>query len=431
MAIWIAVFGLLIGLILIGVPIFSAIGMSAMLHYFDLQEPRILVIFMQQIFRTLARFQFLALPMFILAGNIMTEGGIVTRLIELAKALVGRYTGGLAQVNILASVMFAGISGSGNADVAALGTTLIPAMKKEGYPPGFAGTLTAVSGTLTPIIPPSNVMVVYGATYGVSIGALFAGGLVVGSVTAVIYAIVTYFMVKGTAYAVQASDTGELWYCFKRAILPIGAPVVILGGIFSGLFTATEAAAVAVFYSLLLSVIIYRSLNLRDLFSILRRSMYTVAAVLILIGFSRTLSYVIVRRNVPALVMSAVTTFTQDPTLTMILIVVVALIAGMFIDRTTNVLVFGAIMIPIMTDFLGFSEIHTAFILITVLGVGHMTPPVGGTLLTTALVGNVGVEEMMPFMWKFILVEIGITILVITFPFFSEGLPRILGLGLL
>ena len=426
---WVLIIGTLILLILLGFPVFAAVGFSAFFHYFDVGLPHVLMIFVQQIHQSLSRFGFLALPMFILAGNIMTEGGLVERLIDLAKALVGRFTGGLAQVNILASVFFAGISGSGNADVAALGTTLIPAMKKEGYPAGFAGTLTAVSGTLTPIIPPSNVMVVYGAAYGVSIGALFASGLIIGGMTAIIYSVVTYFMVRGTSYAVQMVDTGDLRKAAQRAILPLGAPLLILGGIFTGAFTATEAAGVAVFYGLILSVFVYRSLGLRDLYRIFLRSAYTLSAVLILIGFSRLLSYVIVRRNVPAIVMGGLTALTDNPHAILALIVLVALIAGMFVDRTTNILVFGAIMIPIVTEGLGLSAIHAALILITAFGVGHMTPPVGGTLLTTALVGNVRVEQMLPYMWKYIIVELVIVALVIYIPFLSEGLPRLLGLG--
>ncbi len=423
----------LLFLIVIGVPIFGALGISTLFHYFDLGRGSAVIVLFQQTFHGLSSFPFLAVPMFILAGNLMTKGGITDRLITLAKTLVGHFVGGLAQVNILVSVFFASISGSAHADVAAIGTVLIPAMEKEGYKKGFAGALTAASAVLSPLFPPSIVLVIYGATFGVSIRGLFAAGLTVSILLAAVQAVTTYVLCKRYYSAVsvqQRASIGEVVTAFKRALIPMGMPVIIIVGIFGGFFTATEASAIAALYALIVSTLVYRLVNSRDLRDIFLSSARTTAAIVILAGLARAFSYIVARRNVPSRLMSGILAISDSPIVVIGLIILVLLIAGMFVDRTTNVLLFTPIVGPILEHQFGFSGIHVAMIIVMVLGVGHLTPPVGGTLLTTSLIGNVPVESLTRHGWPYILGLVFVAILVLAVPEISEFLPSYLGIRL-
>ncbi len=423
-----SLFLLLFVLLILGVPIYGAIGFSTLLHYFETGREAVLLVFTQQLFRGITGYALLAVPMFILAGNIMSKSGITDRLIDLAKALIGHFTGGIAQVNILASVFFASISGSAHADVAAIGSVLIPVMEKEGYKKGFAGALTAASGILSPLFPPSIVMVVYGATFGVSIGALFAAGMGVALLLALIQMVITYLLVRKLDLPRQPRRSmKEIGRATWRAILPLGMPIIILGGIMGGYFTATEASAVAVFYALVVSIVIYRNLTLKDLYEIFRKTAFTSAAIIILMGMARIFSYVIARRNIPDQIMDGMLGITDEPQVLLFIVLAVLVVAGMFIDRTTNVLLFTPIVAPILVNVLGFSPLHAGMSIIMALGIGHLTPPVGGTLITTALVGNLSVEEVTRYSWPYILSLFIITFIVLYIPQITETIPRMLG----
>lgn len=423
--------GVLLFLIIIGAPIFLAVGASSLLHLFESGRPGAMIILNQRFFDGLSSFPFLAVPMFLLAGEIMTRGGLTDRLIGLAQACIGHVTGGLAQVNILSSVFFGGISGSAFADVAAIGSILIPGMKKEGYSGGFAAAVTAASATLSPLIPPSIVLIIYGATFGPSIGALFAAGLSVAAFYALCLLVLTYFLIRKNPDIPRRprASLAELWAQTKRAGPPLLLPIIILGGIFSGRFTATESAAIAVFYALFLSMVVYRTVRVRELPGILERAAVTSAAIAILIGVSIAFSYILVQRGIPEVAVRALLTITSDPFGVSCLILGILLIAGLFIDRNANILMLGAIIIPIFVVELGFSQVHTAMIIVMALGIGHLTPPVGGTLLTASLVGNVPLVEVVKAVWPYILMKIAVTLFVILVPALSETLPRYLGLG--
>lgn len=416
-------------LVIIGMPIFGAMGIASLVHFLDTGRESTLIIITQRIYSGLSSFTFLAVPLFVLAGEIMTRGGLIGRLIGLASALVGHYRGGLAQVNIASSIFFAGISGSGQADVAAMGSTLIPAMTKEGYPRGFAAALTAVSSTLSPMLPPSIILIVYGAIFQVPIVALFAAGLSVGLVLAASYMILTYFLVRAHNIPRHPRATfRQVLSAGRRAMVPMGLPVIILGGIFGGLFTAVEAAAVAVAYAIFVTMIYYRTVSFRDLGGIILAAAMTSAAILILAGSALAFAYIVAIQHVPAQVMNGIMSVTTSPFLIVSGILFVLIVAGMFVGRTANVLLFGPIIIPIFYQ-LGYSPVHTCMIIIMALGIGHLTPPVGGTLLTAALVGRVPLMEILKYMWPHIIAEIVMTIVVILVPAISIFLPQLLGLG--
>lgn len=425
--VWLIV--ILFALVIVGLPVFVAMGISSLVHFFETGRESTLIILNQRIYSGLTSFTFLAVPLFVLAGEIMVRGGLIDRILNFARACLGHYRGGLAQVNIGASIVFAGISGSGQADVAAMGSTLIPAMRKEGYPQGFAAALTAVSATLSPMIPPSIIMIVYGAVFGVPITALFAAGLTIGLVLGLAYMVITYFLVLlHDVPSYKKASWREWWVATRKALVPLGMPAIILGGIFSGLFTAVEAASVAVAYALLVTMVFYRTVRLSDLAQIATDAALTSAAVLILAGVALAFSYIVAIQHIPQTVMTAIEAATTNPFVITMMIVGVLLIAGMFIGRTANVLLFGPIVIPIFYQ-LGFSPVHTCMIILMVLGVGHLTPPVGGTLLTAALIGRVPLGEVLKYMWPHIIAEIALSIIVIYVPLLSNGLPRLLGLG--
>ena len=420
----------LVVLIVLGAPVFMAMSGAALIHYWDTGREATMTVLVQRMFGGMTSFTFLAIPLFLLAGEIMSRGGLTDRLMDFARALVGHFKGGLAQVNIASSLMFASISGSAYADVAAMGPVMIPAMQREGYPRGFAGALTAASATLSPLFPPSIVLIVYGSAFGVSIGALFAAGLTIALTMTLLFGIVTYVMVL--RYGVPSYPwlgTRALARAAGRAALPLGMPLIVVGGILGGFFTATEAAAVAVAYGLVVTLFVYRTLRVGDLVSILRQTAITSAAITILVGAAAMFSYVVVRRNIPAQVVDALLQVTQSEWGIVALIVLILLIAGMFIDRNSNILLIGPIIIPILTLELGFSAVQTAMIIVSALGVGHLTPPFGGTLLTASLVGRMSVVEISRFAWPFILIKVVLTALIVGLPWLSEALPRALGLG--
>ncbi len=424
------VLGILFLLIFLGAPVFLAMVMASLVHWIETGRDTALVVLMQRFYGGMTSFNLLAIPMFLLAGVVMTRGGLTERLIGLAKALVGHMRGALAQINILSSIFFGGISGSAYADIAAMGTVFVPAMKKEGYPAGFAGAITAVSGTMAPMIPPSIVLIVYGATFGVSIGALFAAGLSLAVLIGVCYMTMAYFLARRLDVPSYPRATlRELLRAFGTALVPLVMPIVVVGGIFGGHFSPTEAGAIAAAYGLFVTMVIYRTIKVRDLPGILLETALTTAAVMVLIGAAFSLSYVMAARHIPAEITAALLTVSSDPLILSAMILGLLFVVGMFIDRTTAVLLFGAIIIPVFTQEAGFSSVHTAMIIVMALGIGHLTPPVGGTLLMTALVGRMSVMTIVRYIWPFIILEICITFAVIMFPAISETLPRLLGLG--
>lgn len=429
MAIIVFLLAVLIFGILLGVPIFAAMGLSTLVHYIDTGRESTLLILNQRLFNGVTSFTFLAVPMFILAGEIMVRGKLIDQLLDVARAFVGHMRGGLAQVNILSSVFFAGISGSGQADIAAMGSTIVPAMVKDGYPRGYAAAITAQSATLSPTLPPSIVMVVYGAVFGVPIAALFAAGASIGAFMAIAYMVLAYFMALKYDLPLHPRATlGQTLRAVRAGLAPLGMPAIILIGIFGGVFTTVEAASVAVLYALIMTLIVYRTITLKEMGPILISAAVTSAAVLIISGVGLTFSYIVAIQHIPQAILGALSTFSKSPFVIVSLIIAVLLLAGMFVGRTANILLFGPIIIPIFYE-LGYSPVHTALIIIIVLGVGHLTPPVGGALLTACLIGRCTLPDIMKYMWPMIILEVVLAIIIVFVPALSEALPAFFELG--
>jgi tripartite ATP-independent transporter DctM subunit len=418
----------LIGCMLVGMPIVFAMGAAPVAAFLLAERPQFLAVLPQKIFFGINQFPLLAIPLFILAGEIMNVGGITERLVRFANALVGHLRGGLAQVNILASMLFAGLSGSAVADVSALGSIMVPAMEKQGYTRPFAAAVTAASAVIGPIIPPSIIMVVYAYIMNISVGALFVGGFVPGLLVGLGLMLCTNILARRRDYPrnERRATAGEMGSATRSAILPLLTPIIILGGIVGGIFTPTEAAAVAVVYALLLSLLVLRTLSLRDLAPLLLRSGVAASAVLLAIGTATLFGWVVALSGLANQVAAAMLAITSDPYLMLLLINILLLVVGMFMDAGPAILILGPILAPI-TQQLGIDPVHFALVMCINLTIGLATPPVGLVLFVTSALSRTSIEAIAREMAPYYIIHAAVILLVTYVPAVPMTLPRLLG----
>jgi tripartite ATP-independent transporter DctM subunit len=415
-------------LLALGVPITVSLSLAALctLSINILFVPTATTI-AQRMINGLDSFTLLAIPFFILAGQIMNSGGIAKRLIDFSKAVVGPVRGGLVFVNIIACTLFGAISGSAAAAASAVGTILSDRLNKEGYDKGFAAAVNVTSSTSGLIIPPSNVLIVYSlAAGGLSIGALFLAGYLPGILLSLAIMVVSYI------YAVRKGYTGGdnwspslLWNTFKRAFPSLLLLIIVMGGIVAGVFTATEASAIAVLYTILLSVW-YKDLNIKKIKQILINSSVTSAIVMFLIATSSAMSWVMSYGELPQSISQYLLTFTDNPILVLILINVLLLVVGIFMDITPAVLIFTPIFLPVVVSF-GIDPVHFGIIMVMNLCIGLCTPPVGNLLFVGASVAGISFQKMLRPMVPLYFVMLAVLILIIIFPGLSLWLPESLG----
>lgn len=409
----------------IGVPIAFAMGLSAVtVLLIDGGVP--LLVLPQRFFSSLDSFPLLAIPLYIFAGNLMNYGGITTAIVGFSRSLVGHIRGGLGQVNILTSVLFSGISGSASADVAAVGGMMIPAMKKEGYKPEWAVVITAASAILGPIIPPSLLMVIYGAMTGLSIGTLFLAGIVPGLFLAFIMMALVYWKADEIGaprhLKVGLRKTGKV---FLRAAPALVMPVIIVGGIQSGLFTPTEAGIVAVAYGLGYGLITHR-LNVRNTYRFAFQSVVTSSSILIILGSAALFSWIMAREGVPAAIASALSSATNEPAIVLLLIVLALILVGMFIETISALILMVPILTPVAQVF-GFDMIHFSVVVIIALLLGSLTPPVALIVLLGCKIAKVDyMKTMRPLVPFFAVLVIGL-LCIMYVPLITLGLPELLG----
>ncbi|WP_010416296.1 TRAP transporter large permease [Anaerophaga thermohalophila] len=415
--------------LVIGTPIAYSIGLSAMatmLVSFDTLPA--FATMAQRMATGLESFSLLAIPFFILAGQLMNSGGIAMRLIEFAKVIVGRLPGGLAMVNVVANMLFGAISGSAAASASAIGTIMGPPMEKEGYDKNFSTAINVTSATTGLAIPPSNVLIVYAlASGGTSIAALFLAGYIPGILTGLALMLVGAIYAKKKKYPI--ADKIPFRQAVKKfidAIPSLGMLIVVIGGIISGIFTATEAAAIAVVYSLILALV-YKEVTIKDLPEIIIKTIRTAGMVLFLVAASIGLSWIMSFENIPNVVSQALLSLTSDPFLLLIIINLLLLIVGVFMDMTPAVLVFTPIFLPIVTTQLGLDPIHFGLILILNLNVGLCTPPVGSVLFVGCSVSNLKIQNLIRPLIPFYIAMIIVLLLVTFIPEISMWLPSILG----
>ena len=416
-------------LLSIGVPVAFSIGISTILTLLvSVDFTPAATTIAQRIGTGLDSFTLLAIPFFILAGQIMNKGGIAERLIDFAKALVGMLPGGLAYVNVIAAMLFGSISGSAVAAASAVGTFMTPQMEKQGYDKGYSAAVNITSSTTGLLIPPSNILIVYSlASGGVSIAALFLAGYLPGAFTGLMIMLVAgYFAFKRKYPVSDRLPFKEVVRKFSRAIPSLLMIIIVIGGIIAGIFTATEASAIAVLYAFILACLINRELKFSELPKAILSSCNTTAIVALLIGTSLGMSWVMSYENIPQLVTSGLLTLSDNPFLILIIINMTLLAVGVFMDMTPAVLIFTPIFLPVAVE-LGMDPIHFGIMMILNLCVGVCTPPVGTVLFVGCGVANISIAQVVKPLIPFFLAMIFSLMVVTYFEELSLFLPRLFG----
>ncbi|MEH6654485.1 TRAP transporter large permease [Loktanella salsilacus] len=478
-------------LILFGLPIVFALMVSPIAMIMIEGDARNVVAGLyRNLYNGMDSFPLMALPFFMLAGEIMNRGGITMRLVEFSQAFIGHLRGGLAHVNILSSFLFAGMSGSAVADVSALGSTLIPAMEQNGYTRRFAAAITAASSVIGPIIPPSGIMIIYAYVMGESVAALFLAGIVPGILIGLGLMATVWFMAdrydlpkaERIVHPGQTISRVEYWVSFallrlnfayimyavaslipgagavpglllfgimlipahlillgyrkrvshdfrlicKKAVAPMQTPIIILGGILIGVFTPTEASAVAVAYALVVSFVVLRSMTLADLWAVLGKSALGTAAVLLLVGAAVAFKTVVSLSYAPEILADFMLSLSSNPLILLFLINILLFVVGMFLDAGPAIIILGPILGPIFVS-LGVDPIHFAMIMSVNLTVGLATPPMGLVLFVTSTVSGERVETIAKAILPFLAVEIAVIFLITYIPAISMTIPRLTG----
>ena len=400
-------------LFLINTPIAISIGMASILGIL-IQGEFSLMMVVQRMFGGTDSFHLMAVPLFMFTGTIMEAGGMSRRIVAFANSLVGWLPGGLAAVSIVSAMFFAGISGSAAADAAAVGAILIPAMKKSGYSSDFAAAVQASGGSIGVIIPPSIPMIIFGFLTGASIGQLFAAGILPGVLIGVsLIAVATYISSRRGYAATNRFSVKEVFRTFKHSLLALIAPLIILGGILFGIFTATESAAVAVVYALVIGLFVYREIRIKDLFHLFREGAVTSSIVMFIIASASVFSWIAAIEEIPARLAGSLMNLTEDPALLLLLINFVLLVAGTFVETTASLI----LLVPLITAMLpslGIDIVQLGVIVVTNLAIGMLTPPMGICLIVSCSISGDSIAAISKRILPFLAVLI-VDLLIITF----------------
>lgn len=417
--------GVLFCAILIGVPVSFALGLAAVVMMVLMDVAPAIVV--EQAIRGVNSFPLLAIPFFILVGEIMSRGSLARRLIEFAQALVGFIPGGLGQVNVSASMFFGGISGSAVADTSAIGGIMIPPMKKQGYSGNHATAITVSSSVIGLLIPPSIPMILFGIVTETSVTQLFIAGIIPGIIICLILMLTTLVTSMTTNVVErQAFSIRRLATAFRRAALTLALPVIIIGGILSGLFTPTEAAVVSAVYALVLSLVVYRELNPRDLIGIAIRTARMTGMVLYLLAMAMIVAWLLTTALVPQQLVQAASGLSTNPYVILALMALLLVAVGVVMDLTPAILILAPIMTPIVVA-VGVDPVYFGVLMALVLGIGLTTPPVGTVLYVGCAVGDVRVEGLVRALLPFYGALVFATALMIAFPQLVLWLPGMMG----
>ncbi len=405
----------LLGCIIIGVPVaFSLLlcGLALMVHLdmFDIQ------IMAQNLIHGADSFPLLAIPFFVLAGEVMNAGGISKRIVDLPLKLVGHKRGGLGYVAIIASVLMASLSGSAAADTAALGMVLLPMMAKVGYAPGRSAGLIATGGIIAPIIPPSIPFIIFGVASGVSISKLFLAGIAPGILMGAVLSFVWWWQSRTVGTAVsEKTASSEVWRSVKEGLWALMLPVLIVGGFRSGMFTPTEAGAIAAIYALFIALFIYREMKFSDLFDVLFSAAETTAVVMLLVAASAISAFLITLAELPDMVVATMQPLVGSPVLLMLAIMVFIMVVGMVMDLTPTVLILVPVLMPLIVD-AGIDPVYFGVLFILNCSIGLITPPVGNVLNVIAGVSRLPFEECVRGVLPYLVSMLGLLALMTVFP---------------
>jgi tripartite ATP-independent transporter DctM subunit len=416
---------ILLLVIVVGSPIAYAIGLfSAMVFFLITGVP--LKVVPQMMTSAVNSFPLMAIPFFMLAGALMNTAGITRRLFEFANCLVGHITGGLGHVNVVASMLFAGMSGSAVADAAGLGTVEIEAMTKYGYDRDFSAGITAASATIGPVIPPSIIFIIYGVLAEVSIGALFLAGLIPGVMMGLALMVRIYFMARKRNYPVSPRPPlRQVLVSFKNAFLPLMTPVIIIGGILAGAFTPTEAAVIAVMYALFLGMIVYRELTFKRLIQVIHQVGVQTATIMIITATATVLGWMLTRAQIPQLIAEGMFSITTNPYLILLLLNIFLFINGCLMEVIAALVILTPILVP-MVKMLGIDPIHFGVVMTLNLMIGLLTPPLGMGLYTVQKVAGISFERMTRAAFPFLLPLIIVLLLITYIPQISLFLAEVI-----
>ncbi len=405
---------LFIVLLALGAPVFVAMVLASVAYILQTGNLTLFTMAAQRMYASVNSFTLLAIPFFIFAGLLMNMAGVSRRLFSFANALVGHITGGLGHVNVVASMFFAGMSGSAVADAAGLGTIEIKAMKDAGFDDGFSGAITAASSTIGPIIPPSIPMVLFGGLTSVSVGKLFLGGFIPGLLMGFSLMLMVYFIAKRRNYPVSPKASGkEIWKAFLDALPSLLMPAIILGGILSGFFTPTEAASVACAYALFLGICVYKEITRENLWLMLLETIKNTAQVMAIIAAAGLFGWIMTYQGVPAAIIETICGMTESRVVVLLLINVILLILGCFMEGNAVLILTVPIMVPIAQQF-GIDLVHLGVVMCLNVMLGTITPPVGMCLYPVCTLGNITlgvlIKEIIPF-----LIALIAALLIVTF----------------
>ena len=414
--------------LMLGLPVFFGLLAAPGVLLWLNGQPRDLALLYRNVYNGMDSFPLMAIPFFMLAGVLMNRGGITARLVEFAQSIMGHFRGGLAHVNILSSMLFAGLSGSAVADTSAIGSMLIPAMVKNGYTRKFSAAITAASSVIGPIIPPSGIMIIYSYVMGESVAALFLAGIIPGILVGVGLMLMTSVMAHRYDFpvATKRSTWSERGNASIKAFFPLLTPVIILGGILGGIFTPTEASAVAVAYSLIVSLFILKSMTVRDLPKVLTEAAMVSSVVLLLVGAAMAFKTVVSLSHAPEILAAWIMSLSENPLILLFLINLLLFLVGMFLDAGPAIIILAPILGPIFID-LGIHPVHFAIIMSVNLTVGLATPPMGLVLFVASSVSGESMESISKAILPFLAIEVVVIFMITYIPAISLAIPRHFG----
>ncbi|WP_152658143.1 TRAP transporter large permease [Oceanobacillus sp. CFH 90083] len=416
-------FGLFLFLIAVGVPIAFSLVLSSLVYLLIAGVP--LTVIPQTMFAGLDSFVMLAIPAFILAGNLMNAGGITNRIIDFANAVVGHIRGGLGLTNVASSLGFAGISGTALSDTASIGSVMIPAMKKQGYGAGFSAAVTSISSTVGPMLPPSLPMIIIGTLASISIGDLFLAGAIPGVLLAIGFLLVTYAIsVKRQYPKGEKQPVSVIGKTFLGAFWALLMVVIILWGILGGYFTPTEAAVVCVVYAFIVGKFVYKELKLKEIPAILLTTLRSTASILLLVGFANTFGWILVSEGVPLLIADGILSITDNPIFVTLLIILLLLLVGMFMETIAALVILFPVLLPVASS-VGMDPIHFGVVMVLSLMIGLSTPPVGVCLFVASAFAKVPITKTTKELLPFFGIAILVLIIVAFVPSLSLFLPSL------
>jgi tripartite ATP-independent transporter DctM subunit len=415
------------GLMLLGAPIGFSLGIAALAAFVQMDVPALLNMVPQRFYAGLDMFTLMAMPFFILAGEIMNKTGITHRLVEFANALVGHLRGGLAHANIVASIFFAGLTGAAVSDTAAIGTMLIPAMEKDGYELDYSAAVTAASSVIGPTIPPSNMMVIYGSLMSVSIAGLFAAGILTGLLLAFLLMLLAAYYAAKRNYPKRPRSTLRMMLkSTKDAVVPLMMPVIILGGILSGVFTPTEAAAVAVGYAAFVGLFVFKTIKFRDFLPLFYQTAMVTGVVFLIIGTASICGWVLASERVPETVAGFLLSLSAGKSSLLLLILILMMIVGCFMDIAAALIILGPILHPLAVS-QGIHPLHFGIIMVFSLNIALITPPVGACLFVACGITRLSLEQLSRAIWPFIMVEFAALFIIAFVEEIPMFIPKLLG----